>query len=788
MNDNEIMNRRDFLKNLTLSAIGGSLLLSSITRNALGAFPWEERSDNVFLDENSGINISPMHFIGKGIKNEYPRVAITEDNRIWVVYVSERNNGEGIFLREFFPQGTWGGEVPISTGEGLEYLPQLIPDGNTLHIVWTGKRNGRFCVIHRSVVDGKPGEERIVSLKGSVNWKPCQTIDDKGALWIAWESKENDSFQIMSARIYKGQIEKSFPVATGDRDNCRPALCKAPDGTVWCAWDRYEGKGNFNVFIKPLNKTGASEIQVTHHPASNLAPSIAADKEGILWIAWHSNRKNEDSWDIPRWFYVRAYKDGQMFEPISPPVDKDLSKDGEDQSFEFVQVLCGKDGRIIITGRPSHNFCMQWYKGDKWSRLYRFPKDGWGGRGQYVKAAFDRNGDLWVTRRDLNANTLQSIKNMSGEYIKPVLAPYRPSLEIPALVGLEKKMQFPQWNGYNFYFGDIHAHTWMSDGVGDLDEFYIQHRDLLRDDFGVLTDHDTFVGNGMIPSEWEQQKIIASHFNEPDRFITLYGQEWTTARWPAKFGHKNIYHIDPGMPLLDHTDVESDTTDKIFAASKKLGALCIPHHIGWTGVDWENHDPVAQPLVEVVSGHGAFEYMGNKPIYHRGGKHGCFVQDGLARGLKFGFVGGSDTHGLIWHHRVGWKRNCLRTGLTCILAKDLTRNALFDAMKKRHTYATSGIKMRIVFEIAKAMMGEEISLSEPPKIIVNVMCPEDMKWIQIVKNNETIYTYGGEGYYSRFSYVDEKIEPGVSYYYLRVITEEGNMGWSSPIWVNYKKA
>jgi len=59
---------------------------------------------------------------------------------------------------------------------------------------------------------------------------------------------------------------------------------------------------------------------------------------------------------------------------------------------------------------------------------------------------------------------------------------------------------------------------------------------------------------------------------------------------------------------------------------------------------------VAQPLVEIISVHGAFEFMGNKPIPHRGGKKDCFVQDGLARGLRFGIVGGSDSHGLIWHH------------------------------------------------------------------------------------------------------------------------------------------
>ena len=786
MNYRDIMDPREFFKKLAMIIIGGSLFLNLLTLPSLGAYPWEETQDSVVAGSDGKFALSPIHRIGEGMKNEYPAVAVTSDDRIWVVYVSEKAFAEGIFLREFHPDGALGDEIPISTKMGYEYQPQVLAAGNNLHIVWAAKRDGKSRIFLRSVVNAVPGPEMPVSLDAAINWNPCLAADPKQNVWIVWESKEKNHFQIMACRSLEGNPDKPISVTKDEADNRRPSLCTAPDGTVWVAWDRYEGPGNFNVYLKPLNKPEAAEIRVTNHPASDLAPSIAADKEGRIWIGWHSNRKGSDDWDIPRWFYLKAYHNGEFYEPVSQPLDKNLEKDGTDQSFEFVQLACGEDGRIIVMGRPSHNFCLQWYKGEEWSRLYRFPKDGWGGRGKYIKAAFDQKRNLWATRRDLDMNVIQGISGMNGSYIAPVLKKIADPLEVPALSSVERNPKFAEWNGYHFYFGDIHAQTWMSDGMGDLDEFYLQHRDLFQDDFAALTDHDTFVGNGILPSEWEEQKEITTHYHEPGRFITFYGQEWTTARWPKAFGHKNIYHIDPQMPLLDHTDEGSDTTQKIFAQSKQLGAICIPHHIGWTGIDWENHDPEIQPLVEIVSSHGAYEYMGNQPIYHRGGVPGCFVQDGLAKGLKFGLIGGSDTHGLIWQHRVGWKRNCLRTGLTCILAKELTREALFDAMKKRRVYAVSGVKMRIQFELNGAIMGEEVTVTEKPQIKVDVTSPSDIKWIQIVRNNETIYTYGGEGYQSRFTFKDEKAEPGKSYYYVRVITEDGNMGWSSPIWVEYK--
>ena len=147
-----------------------------------------------------------------------------------------------------------------------------------------------------------------------------------------------------------------------------------------------------------------------------------------------------------------------------------------------------------------------------------------------------------------------------------------------------------------------------------------------------MTDHDNFIANGLIPSEWERIKQITKHFNEDGRFVTLFGQEWTTGRPPRGFGHKNIYHTDIEIPLYDHTDPESKDVHQLYAECKKWGSIAIPHHIGWTGVDWENHDEEIVPLVEIVSNHGVFEYQGNRPIPHRGGMRGCFVQDGLARG------------------------------------------------------------------------------------------------------------------------------------------------------------
>jgi len=43
-----------------------------------------------------------------------------------------------------------------------------------------------------------------------------------------------------------------------------------------------------------------------------------------------------------------------------------------------------------------------------------------------------------------------------------------------------------------------------------------------------------------------------------------------------------------------------------------------------------------------------------------------------------------------------------------------------------------------------------------------------------------------DGYHAKFRYVDDNIEKGESYYYVRVTQLNGQMAWSSPIWVKFE--
>jgi hypothetical protein len=259
---------------------------------------------------------------------------------------------------------------------------------------------------------------------------------------------------------------------------------------------------------------------------------------------------------------------------------------------------------------------------------------------------------------------------------------------------------------------------------------------------------------------------------------------------------------------VSYGEESANTGKKLLERLQGVRALVIPHHTAWSGTDWDAHDVDLQRLVEVCSTHGRFEYPGNAPIrYRRDHLHpGKFVVDALARGYRLGFVGGSDSHGLRWHAtemegraghlppgtRVGWKEDAFRTGMTAILAPELTREALFEALYQRRCYATSGEPIVVDFRVNNELMGSMVTVAAAPQLTVAVRGTASLRALDIVRSGHLfggVQCLPGEGMKTlEVSLEDTMIIPGEEhYYYVRVVQEDGNMAWSSPIWVQYRR-
>ena len=657
---------------------------------------------------------------------EYPDLAIDAKGTIWIVYMQMHEQQEQIVLRSFRDR-TWADSLVLDRAE-LTYRPTITINSNgTIWVSWTRGEKGKTSVVAMSISNGRAGQLEFASTDHAANWRQEMTCDTAGRLWLAWEQMEADRSQIMYSVRENDRWREAQPAFSAPHRQMRPTITAGPRGEVWCAWDGYLGHYNYDIFLRRLDKP-AQVWNVTNSPTLEQCPALRVDSQNRLWLAWHSNVDKNHRPDIPRWLVLRHWGGKQLFSPTAAMPDEDLDARESLQSWEFPTLLASRSGAIWLFGRPSQEFSAQVFLGEHWSRRKNFALSGWGGRGELVRAAEAPDGMIWTVRRDVGTIELCGFAALKEKPTKPKLqlAPEQPVPAVPAAAAPRAKWSmsteekdFIEAPNETLVFGDLHQHSSLSDGMGTVDDCYTRSRDFYKWDFAALTDHEWFVRNRLLPSEWEYIKKVTASFNALDDFISIPAYEWTSARWPNGVGHKNVYFSDESKPIYSLADTTANVTPKLFARLKADRAIAFPHHIGWTGVDWQNHDPIAQPDVEIVSVHGAFEYLGNEPITHRGGIPGMFMQNGLAQGLRFGVLGASDGHGLIWHHGVGRKRDPWLQGLAGVWIKGrLTRASLFEALQARRIYASSGTRILLYFSADGHPMGSEYATRVPPKLVV----------------------------------------------------------------------
>ena len=207
---------------------------------------------------------------------------------------------------------------------------------------------------------------------------------------------------------------------------------------------------------------------------------------------------------------------------------------------------------------------------------------------------------------------------------------------------------------------------------------------------------------------WNELNKLTRAYNEDGRFIIFPGYEWSGNTGLG--GDRNVMFMHEGRQIHrsshalvdDLADVSSDSNsaEQLFQALKDEDCVVFAH-IGGRYADIKMaHDARIERSVEVHSDWGTFEWL---------------VQDALEQGYRIGILANSDGHkGRHGASHPGASLFGAYGGLSCLLATDLTRAGLFDALRRRHHYATTGCRM--VLDVRAAFDSEAMLYADDPNL------------------------------------------------------------------------
>ncbi len=249
---------------------------------------------------------------------------------------------------------------------------------------------------------------------------------------------------------------------------------------------------------------------------------------------------------------------------------------------------------------------------------------------------------------------------------------------------------------YRQFWGDLHAQSDATVGTGTESEYFVFARDWARCDFACHQGNDF----QMSDEDWKRLNDVVRNANQSNRFAVMPGYEWSANT--AAGGDHNVIYPEEDQPIFRsshwlieepaHEQSPAHPAEVFYQCIREHGRALLIAHVGGRYADIRRHfAPDLCPLVEIASCWGVFEWM---------------LHDAFDHGYRVGVVCNSDGHkGRPGAEGPGAGLFGIAGGLTCVLSTELTRDAIFRALRERRCYGTTGARIDLELHLGEAVMG-----------------------------------------------------------------------------------
>jgi hypothetical protein len=701
----------------------------------------------------------------------------------------------------WFDGKEWGPLDRLTSAPQADFDHRVATDGQgRIWVAWQGFRNGQSDIFLISYDGQSWGKEVRISDSPRNDWEPALAVDSRGAVTVAWDTYDRGNYDVRMRTYADGQLSAVATAAGTARMEIRPTLAFDAKDRLWIAYE-----------AGPVNWAKDYGAVI---PAAKTPGTVIHGERRVEAVVYSGGRRlgmaPEVSAKLPK-------RNPKVYAASTEPI------------FGGGRIIAGADGRIhlLIRNQSGAGFATYWRE-----YITTLTDKGWtdpaplpfsvGRLSMRAAAAPGPEGSLWLAwPRDndprfsifINLPEETLIENVyTGRYdpgtavsepviearepvVKPSAAAHDDAAEAAGVRAIRAHRSKAGRASLRVLRGDIHRHTEFSPDLrsvpdGSFLDFYRYMLDAASMDWGMISDHQA--GGDREYWWWLGQKAT-DLYHSPPNYVAMYGYERSVS-YPN--GHRNIVHTRRGFTAVPffqglettlryHNGVQSvldGDTRMLYDEIRRTGGIAVSHTSATTmGTDWRDNNKDLEPVVEIFQGDRySYECAGcplsdtrNVPENDlQAPRPKGYVHNAWAKGYRLGVIASSDhvsTH----------------LSYALIYSEDTTREAVQNALRKRHTYASTD-NIILDFRLGDHFMGEEFDARSVPPITARITGTAPVKEVAVIRNNQVIYHTEPGKSVAEVRYQDLQPARGLNYYYIRGVQSDGNVVWGSPIWVNVK--
>ena len=369
------------------------------------------------------------------------------------------------------------------------------------------------------------------------------------------------------------------------------------------------------------------------------------------------------------------------------------------------------------------------------------------------------------------------------------------------------------------FFGNLHSHTSYSDGSGTPDQAYTRARDVAKLDFMAITEHNHRLCEQGASADRHDGVMIATspelytgpgsasliptanRLSNNGSFIALYGQEFSSI---SKGNHINVFDIGEVIDdrvvtnghfdlLLTWLDTHKDSGGQNAIIQFNHAIVLDDYTIQYGADDFGGQNSW---ITKMGSYAALFEMLNGPGLSNTSGARSAEVSEAdFNRYLLLGFhlapTGDQDNHYMTW--------GTLTDTRTGVVADELTKPGILNALRARHAYATEDKNLRLIFKVNGHLCGDivpapavgtdlqvtySIKDDDEPDAAYRIEVHTGTVGGSAVNIFETVSTTGDTTTPQTIS--DVPYTGGAQFVYFKIIqaNEDGHpdRAWTAPVW------